>query len=369
MLTTHPSIMLGSYTWDEDRLPRDEFDARLSQLRATMQKREWSAVMIYGDAREHGDLAFFANFIPRMRWALAVLPREGEPRLLASMSSRDMPAMRTMTWIADVKSGWEWNWFEECVGRLPGAGAIGAIGFDLMTPLLLGRLEATIAGKHQLECADDLAREARRVHRPRETALIALAAEAARAAADAIRAAWSDGLDIEAAALAGERAARRLAAQDVRTLVSRDGGLTLEPYSGRFDCRPARLLAYVAVKMLGYWGESFVIAKDDPLGEPARAQMETLLCALAPGRPAADAARRAGWSPRRSAVFLGDGFGCRIGLSPNEGDDLAGDARIRANVVYALRTAAFDESGRAAVASATALVEDDGGLRILARSA
>ena len=30
MITTHPSIMIGSYALDEDRLPRDEFDIRLA---------------------------------------------------------------------------------------------------------------------------------------------------------------------------------------------------------------------------------------------------------------------------------------------------------------------------------------------------
>jgi hypothetical protein len=367
MQTTHPSIMLGSYIWDEDRLPRDEFDARLAALRVAMEQRNWSAVMIYGDAREHGDLAFFTNFIPRMRWAMAVLPREGEPRLLASMSSRDMPAMRTMTWIGDVKSGWEWKYVEDCVDRLPKPGAIGAIGFDLMTPLLYGRLEATLSGRHALETADDLAQSARRVHRPRETALIALAADATRTAAEAMKTSWSAGADIESVALAGERAARRLAAQDVRTLVSRDGGLTLEPYSARFDRRPERLLAYVAVKMMGYWGEQFVTADDDPLRSRAQAQMDEILAAFAPDLSIGEIERRVGRPLRGAPQFLGESLGHKIGLSLDEGDALTRNARIRPDVVYALRTAAIDEAGRAAVVSATALVAQNGSTRILAR--
>src|SRR6476661_7124118 len=102
MLTVHPSIMLGSYVWDEDRVPSDEFDIRMEPLRAAMQERGLSALLVYGDAREHQALAYFTNFIPRMRWAMALIPASGAPRLLASMSSRDIPAMRTMTWIPDV---------------------------------------------------------------------------------------------------------------------------------------------------------------------------------------------------------------------------------------------------------------------------
>ena len=76
---------------------------------ASWTPRAASAMLVYGDAREHSDLAYFTNFIPRHRWALALLPRQGEPRLLVSMSSRDMPAQRLMTWIPDVLSAWTWE--------------------------------------------------------------------------------------------------------------------------------------------------------------------------------------------------------------------------------------------------------------------
>jgi hypothetical protein len=172
MLTTHPSIMLGSYLWDEDRLPRDEFDIRLAPLRDAMASNGWVAVLVYGDAREHQALAYFTNFIPRMRWALALMPAQGEPLLLASMSSRDMPAMRTLTWVADVKSGWEWKWFEEFCARPPALGTLATISFDLMTPLLFGQVENTIAGRFTLVEADEIAAAARSVHRPRVVGVV-----------------------------------------------------------------------------------------------------------------------------------------------------------------------------------------------------
>lgn len=219
MLTTHPSIMLGSYFWDEDRLPRDEFDLRLAPLRKAMEENGWSAVIVYGDAREHAALAWFSNFIPRMRWAMALLPAKGEPRLLASMSSRDVPAMRTMTWIPDVRSGWEWQWFDEWIATL-GSGTIGTIGFELMTPLLFGSVERSIGGKLTLAEADGLAAMTRASQRPREIAVIRAAAAAATAAGAAFLEGWHRSADVETAALGAERIARGMAAQDVRTLVS-----------------------------------------------------------------------------------------------------------------------------------------------------
>ena len=59
-----------------------------------MDQNGWKAVLVYGDVREHAALAFFSNFIPRVRWAMALLPRSGDARLVCAMSTRDLPAMR-----------------------------------------------------------------------------------------------------------------------------------------------------------------------------------------------------------------------------------------------------------------------------------
>ena len=86
-----------------------------------MDANGWKAVLIYGDANEHSALAYFTNFVPRLRWGMALIPREGEPRLLASMSSRDVPAMKLMTFIPDVLSGWNWDTaFDPWLAKLTG---------------------------------------------------------------------------------------------------------------------------------------------------------------------------------------------------------------------------------------------------------
>ncbi len=356
MITTHPSIMLGSYVLDEDRLPRDEFDIRLAPLREAMTREGHAATLIYGDAKEHEALAFFTNFIPRMRWAMAMIPAKGEPRLLISISSRDMPAMKAMTWIADVKSGWEWKWFEDHVAKLPAPGILATINLDMMTPLLFGQLSKSIDGVFTLAEADHVASKAREKHRPREIAMIRAAAKIGDAAGNAIAERWRAGDDVENAALAGERLARAMAAQDVRTLVSRDGGLTLEPYRARFDDRPKALLAYVAVKYMGYWAEAFI-----SLGGPAQkanTALDDMLKRFKPGAPIAASAHPA----------LGGSAGHRIGLSLVEGPELrAGAEALVAGVVYALRAGETD-TGAGAVASAMVLRRGDGSFEILSRS-
>ena len=244
MRTVHPSTMIGAYGFEPDRIPRDEFQIRMSALNGIMDAKGCSAVLVYGDAREHSDLANFTNFIPRHRWALALLPRRGEPRLLVSMSSRDMPAQRLMTWIPDVMSAWTWDSvFDPWLAGL-GADApqnIGTVRFDLMRPPLMASLEKSLGNRFRLVAADAEVRA--RPTRPRELSLIRDACGVVRAGAAAFMQAWRDGQGIEAAALAGERSARALAAQDVRTLVSFDGGRTLAPFRGAFEPKPRTCLS------------------------------------------------------------------------------------------------------------------------------
>ena len=66
MRTVQPSIVIGSYTWDQDRLPRDEFQIRMDALHRVMVANGWQAVLIYGDAAEHAALAYFSNLTPRV---------------------------------------------------------------------------------------------------------------------------------------------------------------------------------------------------------------------------------------------------------------------------------------------------------------
>ena len=121
MQTVHPSIIIGAYTLDQNRLPTDEFQIRRADLDKAMDRNGWKAMFLYGDAREHSVIAYYTGFVPRVRWAMALMPREGEPRLLVSMSSRDVPAMKLMTWIADVHSGWQWEGaFDPWLARLQG---------------------------------------------------------------------------------------------------------------------------------------------------------------------------------------------------------------------------------------------------------
>jgi Xaa-Pro aminopeptidase len=368
MRTVQPSIIIGSYGWDQDRLPRDEFQIRMTALNRVMDERGWKAMLIYGDADQHSALAYFSNFIPRLRWGMALLPREGEPRLLASMSSRDVPAMKLMTWIPDVLSGWTWeSAFDPWLATLaaPEPVDIGTVGFELMRPVLMTSVATSLGNGFRLHGADDAVAASRTV-RPREVSQMREASVVLAQAAIAAEEAWREGKGAEEAVLEGERAARMLAAQDVRTLVSFDGGRTLSPFRGAFEQKSGPLAAYIAVKHMGYWAETFVSTPSGghDLRRRVKAACDAARRYVSAGAPAGllyESAMKELGLLELHPVLSGS-IGRRIGLSLNEGGEIRREChhKLAPGEVYALHLGAYDPGAGAAFESAMLAVTADG---------
>jgi hypothetical protein len=73
----HSTLLVGPADWESARLPRAEFEARLAKL--------WESgadgAIVYGEAAEHGALAYLTNFTPKLEPSLAFIPRVGMPIL------------------------------------------------------------------------------------------------------------------------------------------------------------------------------------------------------------------------------------------------------------------------------------------------
>ena len=376
MKTMHPSIMLGSYIWAEDRLPADEFRLRLDNVYQTMDREGWKALLVYGDAREHAALAYLSNFIPRMRWGMALLPRDGSPRVLASMSTRDLPAMRTMTWIGDVHSGWDWPgsfdpWLQQFTGDTPIDFA--TIGLELMAPPLYESLQKSIGSRFRLRRADEVLSLPPTIKRPRERSQIRASCDIVEAASQSIIDIWQMTGAPERAMLAGERTARAMAAQDVRTLVSLDGGATLMPFQGQFETAPGPMAGYIAVKFMGYWSDMFVTVgqeADNPL-QHAHAALDAMINRARAGTAGADLYRAAtdALKPYSLHPALSGSVGRAIGLSLEEEPTFHADtsATLQAGGVYSLQTGVA--GGVRGHAFASAIIHTTGaGVEVLTRS-
>jgi Xaa-Pro aminopeptidase len=372
MRTVQPCVTIGSYIWAQDRLPYDEFTLRLDALRAAMERNGWPAVLVYGDVREHAALAFLSSFIPRVRWGMALLPRTGDARLLCAMSTRDLPAMRTLTWIADVRSGMgpEWvNAFDPWVERFKGdqAQKLGTIGFDIMAPVLYAAVRRSLGERFALQRADDIVAIPSRRKRPRELTMIRASCKLLETAAKTFAESWRGNHEPETAALDAERLARSLGAQDVRTLVSLDGGRTLVPFQGRFEKCEGPLVGYLAVKVLGYWADMFITVDDGSVADAARhaeAALDAVIANMRPGArtDALHAKALDALAPCTLHPVLGGSIGHGIGLSLHEGAEFqaSGDAVLMEDGVYSLQVGAADAKAGNVLMSAIVRVAANG---------
>jgi len=379
MQTVQPCVTIGSYIWAQDRLPYDEFTLRLEELRAAMDRNGWPAILVYGDVREHAALAFLTSFIPRVRWGMALLPRTGDARLLCAMSTRDLPAMRTLTWIADVRSGMgpEWvNAFDPWLERFKAdqAQKLGSIGVDIMAPVLHAAVRRSLGERFALQRADDIVAIPSRRKRPRELTMIRASCKLLETAAKTFVESWRGNHAPETAALDAERVARSLAAQDVRTLVSLDGGRTLVPFQGRFEKCDGPLVGYLAVKVLGYWADLFVTVDDGSLtaaAQHAEAALDAIVANMRPGAriDALHAKAVGALAPYKLHPVLGGSIGHGIGLSLHEGAELqaSSDASLAEGGVYALQAGAADAKAGSVLISAIVRVAATGA-EVLVRS-
>jgi hypothetical protein len=185
---------------------------------------------------------------------------------------------------------------------------------------------------------------------------------------------WRGNHEPETAALDAEHVARSRAAQDVRTLVSLDGGRTLVPFQGRFEKCEGPLVGYLAVKVLGYWADIFITVDDGSITTAARQTAAALDAIIADIRPGArsgalHAKALSALAPYKLHPVLGGSVGHGVGLSLHEGPEFqaSADAALVEDGVYALQVGAADAKAGSALLSAIVRVAAKG-TEVLVRS-
>jgi Xaa-Pro aminopeptidase len=259
MLTMNPTLLVGPSDWDGARMPQEEFAARTAAL--WRDHPSAGGAIVYGDRVNHAELAYLTHFTPKLEAALALIPRTGAATLLVGGGANMLQAAKPLTFIAELrplrdvgKSVAQWAREQGGTPVLIGGGAM---------PYALHRGIADALGGELADKTSAL-RALMRHKSARELALLREACATLAAAVTAMRTAQVAGAQATDVVLAGERAANRRGAQDVRTLFSRDGGRTLRPFETTVERALDPLQVYVAVRQCGYWAEGFALLAAAP---------------------------------------------------------------------------------------------------------
>jgi hypothetical protein len=246
--------------------------------------------------------------------------------------------------------------------RTLGTGRSVLVGGETMTAALDRTIRDALDGSESLQDATDLAWAL--MHRKSGPELDAIRAACALldTAALAMRGAHRSGAAVTDVVLAGERAAGKAGAQDVRTLFSLDGGGTLQPFTTPKRAIGDPLQVYVAVRRFNYWAEAFVplASRPHPAGQAAAAILRCAAAAVKPGARADDLSRMiatasAPYRMHPMTACVANTIGLALEQPPHTdiGDTFA------AGEVYSLKVGLTDGAEANAIVSAMVAVGDD----------
>jgi Xaa-Pro aminopeptidase len=359
----------GRTIWDRSLLPEDEYVERVRAVRAVADAAGLDVVVTIGHSTHTGNFTYLSGSVPPIGWMAIVLGREAGPFLVSGGGSRDLPFLRTQTWIDEIRTSRSLfaGPAEAVTGVLaeivePGA-RVGLVGArDDLAPDAYGELLASLAPYDVVE-VDGLLAGLRAAKRPREQVALERSLDIARAAADAAVDAWESGASTSAALIEAERTVRMRGARDARVLGNLDA-THLAPVEEHSEDRGEHLAVYVAAEYLGYWAQA---CASTGASNAARRVVDAMIDAAEPGGPAGSlvtAATRelpAGESDVALAYGLGYGTGLDLMepplLRPGSHDRLLEGAIVALQVVTV-------EDGALTCAGATIRI-DAGGVALL----
>jgi Xaa-Pro aminopeptidase len=367
MRTMHSVLKHGGLYWDRELLPQSLYESRVKALQAAISESGDDAWLLFGDIERHGNVVYATNFMPRVRSALAFVPKSGAPVLLANIGLRDVPAAKTITWIEDVRP----------FGRLPkdlatlidkqglSNSAIGVCGFEESLPVAdWNAIQKNLPNVRWTDRGAGL-RAMRAVKQPAEVEAIRRAAAIADNALALAPSVLHSGVTVREAIAAIDLQVRNAGAEDARYLVATgpQAGVSLRPVDDRMLAAGDTVVLTMAVQSQRYWAETartFMLGKASPelrdLHEAAALALSEMV-AVAKAEFAANAvaaAAEAALDPKVAAAAGAYGFGHGIGLDAEEGPTLsAGSADIISRDATLVLRVVAHRNGQGAAAAAT----------------
>lgn len=279
----HPTLLIGAADWVPSRLPREEYARRLAELWADHPRA--AGAIVYGDPHNHAALAYLTHFTPKLESALALIPKEGEARLLVGGGVNMIGAARPLTFVTDLTPLRDAGVaVAEWAAGVPDRADVVVLNIDAMHPRPYASVQRALWGRSLREGDGPLKARMRR----KSAAELALMREACRmlsAGVAALEQAFAHDDHVTDCILKAEHAVIAQGAQDVRSLFSVDRGRTLRPFDKTIAKRSNPMPVYLAARHDGYWAETFCSLRSgaDELAEQARRIVAALATDSRPG--------------------------------------------------------------------------------------
>ncbi|MHB1355685.1 MAG: M24 family metallopeptidase [Anaerolineae bacterium] len=258
-------------TTNRPRIPTSEFQLRVDKVRREMAAQELDCVFVYGDEYRREYLRYVSNYWPIFERGALIIPRVGEPILLAAPEgeevAREMSPWRDVRLTTNfacvtVPDGIEFaladlTTFNAVFGDIQQRQTLqimGVVGVDAMSPTVWWALEAALPGVRLVQ-VNDLLVKMRLVKSANEVACLMEAARIADLAYQELMDACVPGnSEVQAAAVA-EGAARAAGAEYVPFTVFGSGKRTdtiVGRATNKIIAAGDMIMAALAVQYEGY---------------------------------------------------------------------------------------------------------------------
>ncbi|MCD6169290.1 MAG: aminopeptidase P family protein [Candidatus Latescibacteria bacterium] len=168
----------------ELRIPDQEFKERIEKIKARLDEKGLDAILLLGDEHRYGHVRYVSDYRPILEYAVAIVPLEGEPILLAGPECGDYAYMTSK--IEDIRiccdlaiPGEEYPTIKmvslaDVIKELDSKKRLNRLGvadLDLQPAFLVDTIRRTLAGRELID-ATQIMNELRAIKSPNEIAIM-----------------------------------------------------------------------------------------------------------------------------------------------------------------------------------------------------
>src|SRR5947209_4847621 len=211
---------------------------------------------MYGDGQRYAPAAYVSHFLPRTRSVAVLVPRSGAPVLLASVGPRDIPAIKTLTPIEDIRpfSQLPREAIRLLMEQRLGQARVGLVGAQGQLPVAEWQAISSELPEIRWQQRDADFNQLRAVKDQAEQAMIGKAYDIVQTGLEAAASALKPGVSVRVALASVDKAMRQAGAEDLRLLVAIGSG-SLRPASDVTLAGGQAVSLFAAAAVQRYWAE------------------------------------------------------------------------------------------------------------------